>query len=225
MTAVHNKALVITSILVAFGTLFYACAAVFQVWLMSESSKHTDEQIGRIISNINWLSRSMDLSQKTAQQAISQTGDQFRQEERPIVWVTNDLENPRFVQFAGHPTGQIIWKWSYTNYGNMPADNVHYFQEIKLGNGPFVECYGEPKKGDASAPLPPNKVDFTDAVSQPGISSEDGDRLVNHTDHGVTIRVHIHYTDPSGFPYETVFCLSNLQTKAVNYCRNDNYIK
>ena len=61
-TTVANQALVATSILVALGTLFYAGAAIVQVRLMNESEKHTDEQIGQIIENENWMARSMDQS-------------------------------------------------------------------------------------------------------------------------------------------------------------------
>jgi hypothetical protein len=85
-TAVHNKALVITSVLVAGGTLFYAYVAVFQYCLMVQSSKHTDEQIGRIIDNVNWLGRSMDLSQKAAQQAIEANQRLSDEDRRP--WVS-----------------------------------------------------------------------------------------------------------------------------------------
>ena len=37
-TALHNKALVVTSILVAIGTLFYTGAAIFQYCLMKQSA-------------------------------------------------------------------------------------------------------------------------------------------------------------------------------------------
>jgi hypothetical protein len=72
-TTIANKALVLTSVLVAFGTLFYAAAAAFQVWLMAESGKHTDQQIGWVIDNVNWLARSADSSQKAIQKQASDT--------------------------------------------------------------------------------------------------------------------------------------------------------
>jgi hypothetical protein len=77
-TAIHNKALVLTSIIVAAGTLFYAGAAAFQVWLMIKGGQHTDEQIGWVIGNVNWLARSVDLSQKMTQQAIQANEEQSR---------------------------------------------------------------------------------------------------------------------------------------------------
>jgi len=52
-TAIHNKALVVTSILVAFGTLFYAGAAVVQVCIMKESARESSNQANRLIQAAN----------------------------------------------------------------------------------------------------------------------------------------------------------------------------
>ena len=49
-SALDNKALVWSSILMAFGTLFYAGAAAFQVWLMKRSVKESAEQTERTVS-------------------------------------------------------------------------------------------------------------------------------------------------------------------------------
>jgi hypothetical protein len=52
-TALHNKALVITSVLVAFGTVFYAGAAAFQIWLMKESMDDSAIQQQRLVAATN----------------------------------------------------------------------------------------------------------------------------------------------------------------------------
>lgn len=52
-TAIHNKALVLTSVLVAFGTLFYAAAAVLQVYIMREAARSSSEQTARLIEAAN----------------------------------------------------------------------------------------------------------------------------------------------------------------------------
>lgn len=52
-TAIHNKALVITSVLVAFGTLFYAVAAIVQVSIMRASSRQTAQQTQKLIDAAN----------------------------------------------------------------------------------------------------------------------------------------------------------------------------
>jgi hypothetical protein len=52
-TALHNKALVGTSVLMAFGTLFYAAAAVFQIWLMQQNAKDSAAQVDRLVDATN----------------------------------------------------------------------------------------------------------------------------------------------------------------------------
>jgi hypothetical protein len=129
-TAVHNKALVLTSVLVAFGTLFYAGAASFQVWLMAQGSKHTDEQLGWVIGNVNWLARSMDLSQKTNEQGIEASGrqsqqvlqttiDNFDLDQRAWLGITEVATPPELQQ------GTILDSTAYvTNTGKTPAFNL-----------------------------------------------------------------------------------------------------
>lgn len=127
-TAIHNKALVITSVLMAFGTLFYTAVAIFQFCLIKESGKHTDEQIGRIIDNANWLARSSDYSEKqlensvfqasqNAQNTISATQQQMRLDER--AWVV--------FRYAG-PKPELNKPWElmvhFTNTGKTPAKHV-----------------------------------------------------------------------------------------------------
>jgi hypothetical protein len=48
-TAIHNKALVVTSILVAFATLFYSGAAIFQVIIMNKSARDASVQGDKLI--------------------------------------------------------------------------------------------------------------------------------------------------------------------------------
>jgi hypothetical protein len=49
-TALHNKALVVTSILVALGTIFYSGAAVVQVMIMRRSAADSAEQAKNILA-------------------------------------------------------------------------------------------------------------------------------------------------------------------------------
>jgi hypothetical protein len=48
-TTIANKALVVTGALMAFGTLFYASAAIIQVCIMKRSAEATSEQIDKLI--------------------------------------------------------------------------------------------------------------------------------------------------------------------------------
>jgi len=58
-TALHNKALVWASALVAFGTLFYAGAAVFQICMMNRLAKETSIQTDRLICKADKISNSI----------------------------------------------------------------------------------------------------------------------------------------------------------------------
>jgi hypothetical protein len=52
-TSLHNKALVFSGIIVAFGTLFYSGAAIVQVWMFNRSSRQVERQTERLIAAAN----------------------------------------------------------------------------------------------------------------------------------------------------------------------------
>jgi hypothetical protein len=63
-----------------------------------------------------------------AQNAVIQARDQFRQDSRPYVWITNGgIGAPKFVLNKNPETGenlktgQIIWTYHFTDYGKAPA--------------------------------------------------------------------------------------------------------
>jgi len=141
-TTVANQAMVATSVLIAFGTLFYAGAAVVQLCMIRESGRHTDEQIGYIIGNINWLARSMDENKTEiiendkqiavrTQQALDSARDQFTIAQRP--WIA--VFEPKITKFYwdeipsgpnNQKMGSLFWQnqVSVKNFGNLPATNV-----------------------------------------------------------------------------------------------------
>lgn len=58
-TALHNKALVWASVLVAFGTLFYAGAAIFQICMMKRLARDSGIQIDKMIEKADSISKSI----------------------------------------------------------------------------------------------------------------------------------------------------------------------
>jgi hypothetical protein len=54
-TALHNKALVLSSVIMAFGTLFYSVAAIVQLCMFDRSSEQAAQQTAKLIdaANIN----------------------------------------------------------------------------------------------------------------------------------------------------------------------------
>jgi hypothetical protein len=72
-TALHNKALVMTSILVAFGTLFYAAAAVVQICIMNKSAKESAAQIDRLVGATDAsIKKAVDTSSNALTTALQQ---------------------------------------------------------------------------------------------------------------------------------------------------------
>jgi hypothetical protein len=160
-----------------------------------------------------------------AQSAVANAKEQFRQDARPYVWVTNNgLGQPEFIfdrTLTGAPmnTGQILWTFHYTDYGKTPAYNLSSERLFSVGvNSPFRESHGfsqvEKVKG---TPVPPNKDDFQTVVSDPGITAEQYKQFLR-TDNALRIRAVIQYSDAYGEKYETGLCLGRLASGAIQYC-------
>ena len=161
-----------------------------------------------------------------ARQANLDARARFQQDERPYVWTTTTgLGAPQFVPTPDKSTGQVIWTWHFTNYGKTPAYNVRFRQYISIDGGPFVESYGTPNDGDKGGPLPPTQDIFDTVVSKPGITPAEVSHAIGISGKGVTIKIRVTYTDSALEMYETGICLTRLNTGAIAYCREDNYIK
>ena len=179
-----------------------------------------------VITLMQW--RTMDATFKTAQEALGLSREQFRRDQRPYVWLTNNgLGSPELVlnRRLAPPSGQILWTFHYTDYGKSPAYHVLTHKLIRVGIGqPFRECYGfSSTPRGAGTPVPPNKDDFGTLVSDPGITPEQYDRLIG-TDDAISIQVRIEYTDAYGCKYESNICLERLAVGSIQYCPDGNGI-
>ena len=122
-----------------------------------------------------------------------------KQEQRPIIWLTNDEETPKFVldELPSDATaGQILWKWHFTNYGKTPALHVS-FRSFMVIENKREESFGQPSEGIAAAPMPPGKHDFSDGISPPGIKPEQFAELMK-TEQAIGIEGEIIYYDAAG---------------------------
>jgi hypothetical protein len=117
--------------------------------------------------------------------------------------------------------GQIIWDWHMTNYGRTPANNVTFTQEMKLGDGNFVLCYGEHRR-DVGSPQAPGGDEFDSVISAP-MKSDDVKKLLTMND-GISIRITIWYSDAGGSSYKSGICLTRTNAGAIGYCKEGNYI-
>jgi hypothetical protein len=167
-----------------------------------------------------------------AQNAISQAHSQFQQDARPYIWLTNTgMGNPEYFWPENMPKadpkthGQIIWTYHFTDYGKTPAYNVvTVSRRIKVGkNSKFKNSYGFKIGKGTGGPIPPGKDDFNTAVSDPGLSRQEFDQLIN-VDEGISIEVVIRYTDAEGAKYETGMCFTKQALGSIQYCDTGNYI-
>lgn len=158
--------------------------------------------------------------------ANSDARDRFRQDERPYIWLTNDLGQPEILPPPGsNPAegGVPVWTWKFTNYGKSPAYQIKFHYGMNTGSDALSKprVFGPWQIG---APLPPNKTDFDTAFRNPKITMDEFRRLMN-TDKAIVIFGQFFYTDAYGGKYETGFCLTHLQLGPIGYCREGNYIK
>lgn len=107
---------------------------------------------------------------RIAPEAMKATQDQFRQDQRPYIWITKDLGQPSFIENSG----QFVWTYHITNYGKSPAYKLICHQFTKIGNLTFPQ-FGS--KFSIGPPMPPMAEQFNTAVSSPGITRESFDRL------------------------------------------------
>jgi Flp pilus assembly protein TadG len=94
-TALHNKALVWTSIIVAFGTSFYAGVAVFQLCMLKESSRQTTDQNNRLIAESKRAADAMENSIRQNQTAIDKAAEANRK-----AIEASDAQNRKLVDAA-----------------------------------------------------------------------------------------------------------------------------
>ena len=144
-TALHNKALVVTSVLVAFGTLFYAGAAVLQVWIMRESARQTGEQAEKLIQAAKTQAKAAQDFAAAAQDSLK-----FSEEmEKPFVAI--DTFSP-----SNFPDGSAPgFALTFRNYGRTAARNVSGNLTITISSNNFLKNKKRDPSGDFRFPIIP----------------------------------------------------------------------
>jgi hypothetical protein len=156
-----------------------------------------------------------------AQKAVNLTQENFAIDQRPYIWINNNLELPGYFEFLK----KIVWSFHFTNYGKTPANNVLLKVKMSVGGTqyPILEAHPRPPRGN---PLPPNKDDFNTAVSDAQFTRDEFQRVFG-VDFGIGISGLILYQGASDAWYESRFCLAHLATGAIlhdnlnDYCRNE----
>lgn len=159
-----------------------------------------------------------------ARRALVQARDQFRQDQRPYVWMTANLGSPMWIT----NTGQVVWDLHYTNYGKSPALGIKAYLYIRVGKRGIQPSLGPALPWGAS-PLPIGKDDFFSIVSKTKITQDEFNRLLSwdHPETGfIEISGRFVYGDSYGGNYESGFCLRKLKTGAIEYhTQENNYIR
>lgn len=157
-----------------------------------------------------------------AQRAVDLTAKNFVIEQRPYLWLGDNLGSPAIWN---DPDGkaQIYWSWFFTNYGKTPANDMSYRTFISLGGAAFKPSFKtkDDSSADLGAPVTPNKAGDHATVISEQIGPDAATTFLT-TDHGVRIAGIITYKDAYGNIYETDFCLGKLKTGDIAYERPSN---
>jgi hypothetical protein len=140
--------------------------------------------------------------------------DAMERDQRPFMGLTDNLDPPHFRKGADD-TGQIIWNWKYTNFGRGVAYKFAFNQFIKVGNGPYVAPFGW-KTIAFGGDMPPGKINFSSAISPPGIKESEFIRLMG-LDKMIGVLVEFEYFDGAERKQTGSFCMSHLATGAISF--------
>lgn len=227
-TALHNKALVFSGILVAFGTVFYAGAAVVQICILKKSAEESTQAAQKIQEALDTANirngrafrrtleqsrNAMDVSNKQNQDALDVTIRNSRSDERPYIWAYPEPQ-PGTKKIGLTDLGEKVFiRITFKNSGRTPATNV-IATASQMKVGPI-----EIARQEASSYIPEYKArtgsilvpDFPNVAATgegPLMTNDLQDHILSGT-WDVYVVGAIKYNDligPSATPYETIYC-------------------
>lgn len=164
-----------------------------------------------------------------AQKSLKQAQESFVRDQRPYIWLTNDLGHPGYIEARVNGVlmdQRIGWDWHYENYGKSPAYNVRFFAVVLAGDNadkmprPVMSFVGP------GVPLPHGQVDFATAFTKRRFSRETFESLEQQQG-AILIYGRIRYKDADGNEYQDGFCFHTLATTAIMFCKekNSNFMK
>jgi hypothetical protein len=213
--------------------IFYTRYAGQQRDAMNETLAEVKKQTGFASTS----AQAATTAAKVAQDSILQSDKQFRQDQRPYIWIVNStgMGEPQFLKNsklpAVNPTGQILWPWHITNYGRSVAYGVTCRAFIKINKGPLMPNY-KSELGNIG-PVPPNVVVAAATSTKPGIPFDtfthietfaDGRTMDNGAQ--ITLVLRFNYTDAYGTKYKSGICLwKNPFNQGTSFCGGKDYIE
>lgn len=227
-TALHNKALVLTGVLVAVGTLFYTGAAIFQYCLMKQTAKENSEQTDKIIAEAKNITAAAEGSLEQSKRALDASIETSRRDQR--AWVGPiDIIHPShkdgsrtvFVKEGDRPTFGVI----VTNSGKTPALKVTPLQRmvVSFTKEPLIIRYNQPRTKPSIGVLQPNAKLLLETDKTEPFTKE----IISRLESGqVTLYVFgiITYEDIFKRSHKTTFCMymsSDLSSMKICETYND----
>lgn len=220
-TALHNKALVLTGVIVAVGTLVYTGAAVFQYCLMQQTAKEqynlmkqtakeNSDQTDKIIAEAKSIATAARDSLEQSKRALDASIEVSRSDQRAWVGMTEvapewrDADGkPLFIKEGAHyHVGVTI-----VNSGRTPALKVR--SKMRLwsfpANNKFVPDYGNVTAQSVGVLPPQGKFIITSLPSLKIINTSDIASLKNGSQI-LYLYGQIEYEDIFGIQHRTTYC-------------------
>jgi hypothetical protein len=210
-TALHNKALVLTGVLVAAGTLFYAGAATFQIYLMKSTAEQATLQTERFIVEANRISNSMEKTLEQSKKALGASIEMARQDQR--AWVgTAEVTEPNFKEDSRKvhikEGEKIAFGIVIINSGKTPARKFRAIagNRILPSKTPFTPDYPKTIKFQSTSIIQPGMkltLPFTreETLTKETIDAIKSNQAILYA-YGM-----MNYEDIFGVSHKTTFCM------------------
>jgi hypothetical protein len=204
--------LAIATVVLAVATIILAAIAGIQAYILATTDTSTRKAADAAAK-----------SAATLETVLQTARENFRAEQRPVVWLSNEKGAPEFViDKTGDNTGQILWTWHFTNYGKTPALHISFRDFMNIENT-VEESYGA-MGAFIGAPVPTNKDNFATVVSRPGISVDQFKRLMA-TDGAIGVSGEVTYYDALKNTTLRFGFKHNAVGGGSPYCKEGNEIK
>jgi hypothetical protein len=127
--------------------------------------------------------------------------------ERPAIWISDQTGAPKFGW-----QNQVVWQYSFKNYGQTTAQNVTFADFIKVGD----KYVGQPLP-KFGGQMPAGKSMDAEVVSPPDITTPDKPAQLLEEDRAIGVLVEFDYSDAVGKRYHDAICMERLATGAINF--------
>jgi hypothetical protein len=179
--------------------------------------------------------RTNDLTQKALansktqfDQAQSASWKQFITDQRPYLWITNDMGPFAMApQSTGNTSGKLAYNFHIMNYGRSPAINCKTEGLIIFGlNGESKISFQPLDSSRSNTIVPPGRDIYQTAWSDNPVESVLLTRIqtagiIEH----VTVAGYVEYSDTSGNMYSSEFCIERNPNLSMVFCEGHNSIK